>query len=180
MATLMTSTRRSGLIVLAALAVALSACSPAAGPSDTSGAGSGDTAVGSGQALAFSGTTLDGSSLDAATLAGSPVVLWFWAPWCAICRAEAPDIATVAAEFDGQVRLLGIPGRGAVDAMQAFVSETGTDAITHVVDADGSLWTRFGVISQPSFVFVDSAGGARTFSGSLGADDLRSALEDLV
>jgi len=44
--------------------------------------------------------------------------------------------------------------------MRAFVSETGTGAFTHVVDADGALWTRFGVVSQPAFVFVDSSGAA--------------------
>ncbi len=33
--------------------------------------------------------------------------------------------------------------------MRAFVSETGTGAFTHVVDADGALWTRFGTRSSP-------------------------------
>jgi len=178
------SARRGGLIMLACLSVVLTACSSATTPGqageESTGAGQAGPAVTSGEALEFSGTTLDGESLDVSTLAGTPVVLWFWAPWCTICRAEAPDVAEVAAEFDGQVTVLGVPGRGEVDAMRAFVSETGTGAFTHVVDSDGSLWTRFGVVSQPSFVFVDGSGAATSFAGSLDADDLRAELSDLV
>lgn len=149
------------------------------GPAAATDAGAA-TADHSSAALAFSGTTLTGSTLDASTLAGQPVVLWFWAPWCTICRAEAPDVAAVAAEFKGSVTFLGIPGRGPEADMRAFVDQTGATGFEHVVDADGALWQRFGVISQPSFVFVDSAGTASSFAGSLPADALRQAASDLV
>lgn len=164
-----TALRRGALLLLTVLALATAACSA---PADSGGS--------TGDALGFSGQTLDDAELDASTLNGTPVVLWFWAPWCTVCRAEAPDVAAVAAEFEGRVTLLGIPGRGEVDAMRAFVSETGTDGFTHIVDADGTLWTRFGVVSQPAFVFIDSAGASTSFSGSLNAEDLRAAFDDLV
>ena len=32
-------------------------------------------------ALAFSATTVDGTTFDAGELAGQDVLLWFWAPW---------------------------------------------------------------------------------------------------
>lgn len=138
------------------------------------------TPAGTADALAFTGTTLGGAELDAATLSGQPVALWFWAPWCTICRAEAPDVAAIAAEFDGRVTFLGIPGRGPEDDMRQFVDETGTAGFEHVVDADGSLWQRFGVVSQPSFVFVDGDGTAETFAGSLPADALREMVSSLA
>lgn len=74
------SVRRGGLVALTALALALSACSSAAGPAP---AGQGPPPAGATAATAFdfTGTTLDGDALDAATLAGQPVVLWFWAPF---------------------------------------------------------------------------------------------------
>lgn len=174
------SARGGGLVVLAALALTLSACSSTAGPAPSAAGGPGSSQGAAVTALAFTGTTLDGTTFDAATLSGTPVVLWFWAPWCTICRAEAPDVAAIAAEYEGRVRVLGVPGRGQVDAMKTFVADAGVGAITHVVDADGTLWNRFGVVSQPSFVFVDRAGGAESFAGSLGADGLRAAVDELA
>ncbi len=143
------------------------------------GQGKGSGAASSPSALDFTGTTLAGKAFDAASETG-PVVLWFWAPWCTICRAEAPDVATVAAEYEGRVTFVGVPGRGDVGAMKEFVSQTGTSGFAHVADLDGSLWQRFGVVAQPSFVFVDGAGKASSFGGSLDADSLRQMIQPLV
>ena len=46
--------------------------------------------------LSFTGKTLDGTAFNAATLAGRPVVLWFWAPWCATCASQAWTVAEIA------------------------------------------------------------------------------------
>ncbi|NGY62180.1 redoxin domain-containing protein, partial [Lentzea sp. NEAU-D13] len=35
--------------------------------------------------LKFTAKTVDGKDLNGADLAGKPVVLWFWAPWCPKC-----------------------------------------------------------------------------------------------
>jgi thiol-disulfide isomerase/thioredoxin len=89
----------SGLV---ALVFVVSACTSAGGGSGGASA-DGTPAPGGGPdgadtALDFHGPTVDGQEFDGAALAGTPVVLWFWAPWCTICRAEAPDVAAVAAE----------------------------------------------------------------------------------
>ncbi len=78
--TVFSRSTRGGMVLLAALTLGLSACSSGAGPAPAPGAGSAQEATAAGP-LAFTGTTLDGSTLDAATLAGTPVVLWFWAPF---------------------------------------------------------------------------------------------------
>lgn len=54
------------------------------------------------QALWFTGTTVDGKPFDAKTLAGKPAVLWFRAPWCPKCRAQAAETAKVATDYQGK------------------------------------------------------------------------------
>ncbi|MFP4512169.1 MAG: redoxin domain-containing protein [Acidimicrobiales bacterium] len=119
--------------------------------------------------------TLDGEEFDGDRLADTKTVLWFWAPWCTSCRAEGPEVAEVAERHGDDVRIIGVPGRGQVDAMEQFVDDTGTGALEHVVDADGSIWTAFGVYGQPAFAFVDDTGQIEVFVGTLG-----SALDDRV
>ena len=61
-----------------------------------------------------------------------------------------------------------------------FVDGNGVDDITHVVDADGSIWSSFSVASQPAWAFVDADGTlVSTVNGALGADGLRDRVNSL-
>jgi thiol-disulfide isomerase/thioredoxin len=170
--------RRARVVaVLVVVAVLTTAC--AAGSSSDSPAAAPAPVV-AGDPLDFSATTLAGPELDVSTLAGEPVVLWFWAPWCTICRVEAPDVAAVAADLQGDVTFLGVPGRGPAADMRSFVQDTGTGSLQHLVDADGSVWQRFRVVNQPSFAFVDPDGSVELFAGALGAEQLRARASALA
>ncbi|SDS76236.1 Thiol-disulfide isomerase or thioredoxin [Paraoerskovia marina] len=131
-------------------------------------------------AMDFTAPTVSGGEIDAAALAGEPTVFWFWAPWCTVCRGEAPSVTQVAEDLDGEVTFVGVAGLGETDAMVEFVDSTGVTGFEHVVDADGSIWTGFGVVSQPSFVFVDADGEMETVVGAMGLESLESTSRDLV
>ena len=64
--------------------------------------------------------------------------------------------------------------------MAGFIERHELGALEHLVDEDGSLWQRFGIVSQPAWVFVAEDGTARTLAGSLSADGLRAELDRLT
>lgn len=172
----MRSPRFRLLAVLPALAIVAAACGGGGGSPGREAAAT----AGADSLLAFSAPMLTGGDLAGASLQGHDSVLWFWAPWCTVCRAEAPSIVAAAEDLAGEVRLIGVAGRGEVSEMKAFVEETGTDSLTHVVDGDGKIWSSFGVFAQPAFAFIDDGGDVEVFVGSLGHDDLTERMRQLA
>jgi thiol-disulfide isomerase/thioredoxin len=148
------------------------AASDPAGPDTAEPSTAPSEAPGSGSAGSFTAATLGGGELDSASLAGRDAVLWFWAPWCTVCRAEADDVVAAASALDGRVEVIGVAGRGEVSEMEGFVADTDTGGLTHVVDVDGSIWTSYEVIAQPAFAFLDDSGDVEVFVGALGEDAL--------
>jgi thiol-disulfide isomerase/thioredoxin len=121
---------------------------------------SGSSRVQADDRMSFTGTTLSGGTFNGSSLAGKPAVLWFWAPWCPFCNAEAPGVSQVAAA-NPKVTFVGIAGRSDVGEMQNFVSKYGLN-FTNINDSDGSLWARYNVPWQPAYVFY-KADGSSTF-----------------
>ena len=130
--------------------------------------------------VSFTAARLGGGEFDAASIQGKDTVLWFWAPWCTVCRAEAPDVVEAAAEFDGSVEVIGVAGRGEVPEMEQFLADTGTAGLDHIVDGDGAIWTQFGVAAQPAFAFIDDSGEVEVFVGALGREALTERMQALA
>ena len=128
----------------------------------------------------FKGKTLTDTNFSGAELAGKPAVLWFWAPWCTICRAESPDLVELANSFKGKVRVIGIAGLAPVADMKQFVVDTKTSNFTHLADTDGSLWLNFKVPAQPAFVFITSKGVITRQIGALSKSELFKKSKQLL
>lgn len=131
--------------------------------------------------LAVTGTTVDGEPLDlVAHLGGRPAVLWFWAPWCPVCAAEADEVAAQAAASSGEVTFVGVAAHDDVAAMQGFVERHGLEGFEHLADEEGAVWERFGVSAQPAYAFVTADGTVRVVPSSLGAEELAAEVARLT
>jgi len=134
----------------------------------------------SGTPLDFTAATLTGDAFEGASLAGKDSILWFWASWCPTCAAEAPGVAEAMAQLPDGVTLYGVPGKSDQEGMDQFVSSFGLGDITQIVDADGSLWSNFGVPSQPAFALINDDGTITTVQGSLGMQGILDAANELA
>lgn len=127
----------------------------------------------------FDIAALDGGRLQSAAMAGEPIVIWFWAPWCPVCHAVADDVAAVARE-GSRVRIVGIAGDGEVEKMRQFVAQTGVAGIRHGIDVDGAMWKTFDITSVPTFAFRDADGSLDWHIGSMDRDDLSDRVAELA
>ncbi len=131
-------------------------------------------------ALQFSAKTLDGKAFEGTSLYGQPTIIWFWAPWCPVCKAEAPAIRDALDELPDGVQAIGIPGQSDAAAMRRFVADYGLGAMVQVVDADGSLWSNFSVSYQPATVLLDADGNVTTLPGSVGKSGFLAAAASIA
>ncbi|MGH8823536.1 MAG: redoxin domain-containing protein [Jiangellaceae bacterium] len=125
------------------------------------------------QVLDFTAPTVDGGMFDGSTLAGGPAVIWFWAPWCPVCKAGAADVTAAAAELGDAVAFVGVAGlSGSIEDMRTFVEDTGSGSIPQVADVDGTVFTRFEVVQQDTFAFVATDGTVELVDGYSSDPDL--------
>ncbi|MGH3490417.1 MAG: TlpA family protein disulfide reductase [Actinopolymorphaceae bacterium] len=129
--------------------------------------------------LQFTATTLDGDGFEGASLVGKPAALWFWAPWCPICRNEGPTVTKLSKAYEGKVSIVGVAGLDKLDAMHEFVSETGVGGIPHLADAQGAVWRHFDITTQSTWVLLD-ADGKIVHAGRLDADELTAHVRRLA
>ena len=109
-----------------------------------------------------------------------PVVLNFFASWCAPCIDEMPAFERVHQSLGDQVTIVGMAYQDAEDDALATVARTG---VTYPAYADdgGAALTWFGGLSMPSTVFLDAAGEVvDVHSGALTEEELRGKLSDLL
>jgi thiol-disulfide isomerase/thioredoxin len=129
--------------------------------------------------LKFTGTTLDGKEFDAATFAGKPTILWFWAPWCATCASEAWTVSDLAETYRERLGILGIAGMGNNKDMHEFVADMEVGAVPHLDDQAGRIWKKFKITQQSLYVVLDRTGKVVT-TGYLDDRQLTDQVKSLV
>ncbi|MBA2282046.1 MAG: redoxin domain-containing protein [Acidimicrobiia bacterium] len=174
------------LLLAGLLACGADAAPSAGGDTDTDSGSdpvvsSADPAV-EAELLAFTAPTIDGGEVDFAALQGQDLVVWFWAPWCGSCAAEAEGVARVAADLGDQAPFVGIGSQAEVDELAGFVDRFTLTEFPQVADPDGTIWLRFADdVIRSSFLFIDDTGEmTRTGYGEMDEAQLRERVEQLI
>jgi thiol-disulfide isomerase/thioredoxin len=90
---------------------------------------------------------------------GHPVLVNFWATWCAPCVKELPTLDALAARETGKMAVVAIGMDMGGDAqVQPFWKSHGLTALTAYTDAKNGLLTATGAAELPTTILYDSKG----------------------
>lgn len=90
-------------------------------------------------------------------LGDKPALIDFYADWCGPCKAIAPVLEELAAEYDGQIYIYKID-----------------------TEAEQELAAMFGIRSIPSLLFVPMEGQPQMAQGALPKNTLKEAIDEVL
>ncbi|PIR79902.1 MAG: thioredoxin [Candidatus Levybacteria bacterium CG10_big_fil_rev_8_21_14_0_10_35_13] len=86
-----------------------------------------------------------------------PVIVDFWAEWCAPCRIVSPIIDELAKEYSGKLKV------GKLD-----------------VDANGQTAQSYGIMSIPSILMFKDGQPVKTMIGAQSKDNYKGEIESIL
>jgi len=112
----------------------------------------------------FSGSTLAARQLSMTEYRGRVIVLTFWASWCLECRVEMPALERLQREFSSRgLATIGVNARENKEVVRRYANELGL-TFPLVLDRDGKINARYGVIGLPTTFVVGRDGRAIAFA----------------
>lgn len=106
------------------------------------------------EAPSVSFTDLRGNPVRLEELRGQKVLLYFWAPWCGVCKAVTPNVRWLASSDHVEVVTV-VSTRENLASVLAADPESFSD---RVLVADDAVARAFAVRGYPSFYVIDEEG----------------------
>ncbi|WP_420628704.1 TlpA family protein disulfide reductase [Candidatus Leptofilum sp.] len=120
--------------------------------------GGGPLEVGS-LAYDFALNDIEGNEVQLSSFAGQPVIINFWATWCAPCRIEMPELEAAFQTYqDDNLVILALDQQESAADVSDFFTELGL-SFTAVLDNEGTISELYGVASiLPTTFFINGSG----------------------
>jgi peroxiredoxin len=102
------------------------------------------------------GLLLDGTPVSLSEVP-SPVLVYFWADWCPVCRFAEDGIARLARRHSV---ITVATSSGTPDEVSAYLAEQGL-SLPVITDETGAIARQWGVFGVPAAFIVDAEGAIR-------------------
>ncbi|MBI3070061.1 MAG: thioredoxin [Candidatus Levybacteria bacterium] len=86
-----------------------------------------------------------------------PVLVDFWAPWCAPCRIVSPIVEELAKEYNGKLQVFKLN-----------------------VDDNPQTASKYGIMSIPSLLIFKKGQVLKTLIGAAGKENLKKGIEEVL
>lgn len=117
---------------------------------------------------------IPGRKISLAAYAGRPVIINFFASWCAPCQKETPLIARFYAAHHGRVVIIGIDANDQAGAALKFVHAEGV-RYPVAFDPTATVTTSYGIAALPQTLFLNAKHQiVRHVAGAVTAQELNS------
>jgi peroxiredoxin len=124
---------------------------------------------------------IEGQVIRLSDYKGKPVIVNFWATWCAPCRAEFPEFQQAAVDNADTLTIIGINSTSVDQAhlIPGFLDEYGI-TFPIVLDESGETVKKYQILGLPTTVFIDSKGIVNeVFTGPLNKAYIESKISEL-
>jgi cytochrome c biogenesis protein CcmG, thiol:disulfide interchange protein DsbE len=97
------------------------------------------------------------AAVSLASYAGRPVIVNFFASWCAPCQRETPLLARFYASQHGRVLIIGVDANDQTAAALRFVAKAGVSYPVGFDPFPARVTTSYGVYALPQTFFLDAS-----------------------
>jgi len=113
------------------------------------------------QAPDFELERIDGGTLHLSDLRGKPVLINFWATWCAPCVLEMPNIQKYYEKYPGQFEVVAVNADETLWSVNKFVKDIGV-TFPVVLDPGLKVQALYRPRGLPTSFLIDAEGRVRT------------------
>ncbi len=133
--------------------------------------------------LAYDFTLLDpaGNTIHLGEHLGQPVIVNYWATWCAPCRIEMPEFQSAFAEHQAEgLVILALNQKESAEQVTSYFNELGL-TFTPLLDSNSDVATAYGAFNLPTTIFINRQGVVTNIHrGLLLPEQIEPLLEEIL